>query len=484
MNAEVVDANDSSEKPPIDANDLAQSATSASKPASSFTQGDGSSDCASDVADSKERYSNKVNLLGMTRKELETYFETIGEKKFRAAQVMKWIHQLGVTDFNEMTNLAGSLREKLSRLAYAAAPEVVHREYSNDGTRKWVFRVGEGAGSLVETVLIPADGRKTLCISSQVGCALDCSFCSTGKQGFQRDLLPAEIIGQLWVANQSYMEDTPVGERTRTVTNVVMMGMGEPLLNFEPVVASMQLMLDDHAYGMSKRRVTLSTSGIVPMIDKLGDQIDVALAISLHAPNDELRNELVPINKKYPLVELMAAARRYVARGAPLSDKSAQHKATQAKMAQKAAINVDDDQDDALEPSRKKHVTIEYVILDGVNDQPHHAKQLIQLLNDLPSKINLIPFNPFPHAPYERSSRNRIMAFQQTLSDAGYVCTVRMTRGDDIDAACGQLVGQVADRTRRAEKWKQKIVEHQNTNKASAESTSGQRREILRTRGS
>ncbi len=481
MNVEVVDANVA----PIDANDLAQSVTSESKPASSFTQGDDSSNCASDVVDPKEKSkANKVNLLGMTRKELETYFETIGEKKFRAAQVMKWIHQLGVTDFNEMTNLAGSLREKLSHLAYAAAPEVVHREYSNDGTRKWVFRVGEGAGSLVETVLIPADGRKTLCISSQVGCALDCSFCSTGKQGFQRDLLPAEIIGQLWVANQSYMEDTPVGERTRTVTNVVMMGMGEPLLNFEPVVASMQLMLDDHAYGMSKRRVTLSTSGIVPMIDKLGDQIDVALAISLHAPNDELRNELVPINKKYPLVELMAAARRYVARGAPLSDKSAQHKAVKAKIAQNQVSKDSDDQDDALEPSRKKHVTIEYVMLDGVNDQPHHAKQLIQLLNDLPSKINLIPFNPFPHAPYERSSRNRIMAFQQTLSDAGYVCTVRMTRGDDIDAACGQLVGQVADRTRRAEKWKQKIVEHQQINKSTAEPTSGQRREILRTRGS
>jgi len=485
MNAEVVDA----QVTPVDATDLAQSAMPASseltnQPTSSLTQGDDSSDCASDVVDR----SNKVNLLGMTRKELETYFETIGEKKFRAAQVMKWIHQLGVTEFDEMTNLAGSLREKLSRVAYAAAPEVVHREYSNDGTRKWVFRVGEGAGSLVETVLIPADGRKTLCISSQVGCALDCSFCSTGKQGFQRDLLPAEIIGQLWVANQSYMEDTPVGERTRTVTNVVMMGMGEPLLNFEPVVASMQLMLDDHAYGMSKRRVTLSTSGIVPMIDKLGDEIDVALAISLHAPNDELRNELVPINKKYPLVELMAAARRYVARGAPLSDKSAQHKAVKAKIAQNQATSVTEDQDDALEPSRKKHVTIEYVMLDGVNDQPHHAKQLIQLLNDLPSKINLIPFNPFPHAPYERSSRNRIMAFQQTLSDAGYVCTVRMTRGDDIDAACGQLVGQVADRTRRAEKWKQKIVEHQQIKqdfeKQTAEPTSGQRREILRTRGS
>ncbi len=481
MNVEVIDAN-------IDANNQVQSPVLASNPASSFTQGDDSSNSVSDVASSIDKNANKVNLLGMTRKELEAYFETIGEKKFRAAQVMKWIHQLGVTDFNEMTNLAGTLREKLSRVAYVAAPEVVHREYSNDGTRKWVFRVGEGAGSLVETVLIPADGRKTLCISSQVGCALDCSFCSTGKQGFQRDLLPAEIIGQLWVANQSYMEDTPVGERTRTVTNVVMMGMGEPLLNFEPVVASMQLMLDDHAYGMSKRRVTLSTSGIVPMIDKLGDVIDVALAISLHAPNDELRNELVPINKKYPLVELMAAARRYVERGAPLSDKSAQHKAVQAKMAQRmvqqAAIKIDDEQDDALEPSRKKHVTIEYVMLDGVNDQPLHAKQLIQLLNGLPSKINLIPFNPFPHAPYGRSSRNRIMAFQKALSDAGYVCTVRTTRGDDIDAACGQLVGQVADRTRRAEKWKQKIVEHQNANTSKSESTSGQRREILRTRGS
>jgi 23S rRNA (adenine2503-C2)-methyltransferase len=477
MNIEVFDA---SVLPDADSIKKESAEAMSSASSSSLTQGDGSSDCVSHVVDN----SNKVNLLGMTRKELETYFESIGEKKFRAAQVTKWIHQLGVTDFNEMSNLAGSLREKLSRLAYAAAPEVVHREFAKDGTRKWVFRVGEGAGSLVETVLIPAEGRKTLCISSQVGCALDCSFCSTGKQGFQRDLLPAEIIGQLWVANQSYMEDTPVGDRTRTVTNVVMMGMGEPLLNFKPVVASMQLMLDDHAYGMSKRRVTLSTSGIVPMIDKLGDEIDVALAISLHAPNDELRNELVPINKKYPLVELMAAARRYVERGAPLSDKSAQHKATKVKMAQKTAAQMDDEQEEALEPSRKKHVTIEYVMLDGVNDQPHHAKQLIQLLNDLPSKINLIPFNPFPHAPYERSSRNRIMAFQQTLADAGYVCTVRMTRGDDIDAACGQLVGQVADRTRRAEKWKQKIVENQMSEKSATHTNSGQRNEILRTRGS
>jgi 23S rRNA (adenine2503-C2)-methyltransferase len=385
----------------------------------------------------------KTNLLGLSRHQLEQFFEQIGEKKFRATQVMKWIHQFGVTDFEQMTNLSGKLRARLSELACVDAPEVVHKQFSQDGTRKWVFRVGEGAGSLVETVLIPADdktgARKTLCISSQVGCALDCSFCSTGKQGFQRDLTPAEIIGQLWVANQSYMEDVPVGDRTRTVTNVVMMGMGEPLLNFQPVVDSMRIMLDDFAYGMSKRRVTLSTSGVVPMMDRLGEEIDVALAISLHAPNDELRNELVPINKKYPLAELIAAAQRYLARNNGLE-------------------------------SARKHVTIEYVMLEDVNDSPEQAKQLVQLLRDLPSKINLIPFNPFPHAPYGRSSRNRIMAFQKIVSDAGYVCTVRMTRGDDIDAACGQLVGNVADRTRRAERWKQKVSAQNPT-------------EIIRTRG-
>lgn len=386
------------------------------------------------VSKTVQTNSSKANLLGMTRAELEAFFEKIGEKKFRAGQVMKWIHQFGVTDFEEMTNISGKLREKLVNIAEIQAPEVVHRHYSKDGTRKWVFRVGDGEGSLVETVLIPADdktgARKTLCISSQVGCALDCSFCSTGKQGFQRDLTPAEIIGQLWVANQSYMEDVPVGDRTRTVTNVVMMGMGEPLLNFDPVVASMSLMLDDFAYGMSKRRVTLSTSGVVPMIDKLAQTIDVALAISLHAPNDPLRNELVPINKKYPLEQLIAACQRYLAKNG--------------------------------NESSRKHITIEYVMLDGVNDKPEHALQLLKLLKDLPSKINLIPFNPFPHAPYGRSSRNRIMAFQKTLSDAGFVCTIRQTRGDDIDAACGQLVGQVADRTRRAEKWKQKIASQHN----------------------
>lgn len=375
--------------------------------------------------------TQKINLLGMSRANLERFFEEIGEKKFRAGQIIKWIHQYFVTDFAQMSNISGKLREKLQQRCEIKAPEVVHRHYSKDGTRKWVFRVGEGAGSLVETVLIPADdksgARKTLCISSQVGCALDCSFCSTGKQGFQRDLSTDEIIGQLWIANQSYMEDVEIPERTRSVTNVVMMGMGEPLLNFKPVVESMSLMLDDFAYGMSKRRVTLSTSGIVPMIDKLSEELDVALAISLHAPNDELRNELVPINKKYPLQQLISAAQRYIRK-------------------------------DGNESARK-HVTIEYVMLEGVNDQDIHAQQMVRLLKDLPSKINLIPFNPFPHAPYGRSSRNRIMTFQKILSDAGFVCTIRQTRGDDIDAACGQLVGQVADRTRRAEQWKKKVAQ-------------------------
>ena len=372
----------------------------------------------------------KVNLLGLSRPQMEKFFEENGEKKFRAGQVMKWIHQFFVTDFAEMTNISGKLREKLEKFCVIEASVVVHKNYSKDGTRKWVFRVGDGEGSLVETVLIPADdktgARKTLCISSQVGCALDCSFCSTGKQGFQRDLNQAEIIGQLWMANYSYMEDVPVLERERSVTNVVMMGMGEPLLNYDAVLNSMRIMLDDFAYGMSKRRVTLSTSGVVPKIDQMVKDIDVALAISLHAPNDELRNELVPINKKYPLEQLIAACQRYIAK-------------------------------DGNESSRK-HVTIEYVMLDGVNDSLTHAQEMIKLLKNLPSKINLIPFNPFPHAPYDRSSRNKIISFQKALSDAGFVCTIRQTRGDDIDAACGQLVGQVADRTRRAEQWKKKVA--------------------------
>ena len=288
--------------------------------------------------------------------------------------------------------------------------------------------------------MIPADdsklnGRKTLCVSSQVGCALDCSFCSTGKQGFERDLTAAEILGQLWVANASYMTDENDSLENvdhslweNNVTNVVMMGMGEPLLNYRPVVSSMELMLSDHAYGLSKRRVTLSTSGVVPKMYELAQELDVALAISLHAPNDELRNELVPINKKYPLEQLMAAARNYVFE---------------------------------VNPRHKKHVTIEYVMLDGVNDSNEHAEQLVALLGDLPSKINLIPFNPFPHANYDKSSNNRIHAFSNILSEAGFVCTIRQTRGDDIDAACGQLVGQVADRTRRSAAWQQSIKDRE-----------------------
>ena len=373
----------------------------------------------------------KINLLGMSKDELAAFFVSIGEKPFRATQVMKWIYQFGVTDFFEMTNISKKLQQRLHDTACVTPPTVKHKEFSQDGTRKWVFEVA--GGSLVETVLIPADdnkqfGRKTLCISSQVGCALDCSFCSTGKQGFERDLTPSEIIGQLWVANQSYMEDVAPTERENRVTNVVMMGMGEPLLNYEPVVASMSLMLDDHAFGLSKRRVTLSTSGVVPKMYDLAKDIDVALAISLHAPNDELRNELVPINKKYPLSELIAAAKAYV------YDENPRH---------------------------KKHVTIEYVMLAGVNDSDEHARQLVALLKDLPSKINLIPFNPFPHAPYDRSSNNRIHAFSNILNNAGFVCTIRQTRGDDIDAACGQLVGQVADRTRRAKKWQESIEKRQ-----------------------
>lgn len=377
--------------------------------------------------DENSANTNKINLLGMSKAELEAFFASLGEKPFRATQVMKWIYQSGVTDFFAMSNLSKKLQEKLSEVATVTPPTVKFKQFSEDGTRKWVFEVA--GGSLVETVLIPAEdnkqfGRKTLCVSSQVGCALDCSFCSTGKQGFERDLTPSEIIGQLWVANQSYMEDVPLSERQNMVTNVVMMGMGEPLLNYEPVVASMSLMLDDNAFGLSKRRVTLSTSGVVPKMYDLAKDIDVALAISLHAPNDELRNELVPINKKYPLKELIAAAKSYV------YDENPRH---------------------------KKHVTIEYVMLAGVNDSDKHAHELVALLKDLPSKINLIPFNPFPHAPYDRSSNNRIHAFSNILNNAGFVCTIRQTRGDDIDAACGQLVGQVADRTRRAKQWKEKV---------------------------
>lgn len=356
----------------------------------------------------------KVNLLGFSKAKMEDFFESIGEKKFRAIQVVKWIHQQGVSDFEEMTNLGKSLRAKLAEVAEIREPEIAHQDYSSDGTRKWVIRAS--GGNLIETVLIPEVDRATLCVSSQVGCSLDCSFCSTGKQGFNRNLTAAEIIGQLRVAIKSFGPIDPKGPRR--VTNVVFMGMGEPLMNFEPVMDAVSLMMEDNAYGLSKRRVTVSTAGLVPGIDRLGDVTDVSLALSLHAPNDELRNQLVPLNKRYPISEVKAACNRYLSR---LND--------------------------------KRVITVEYTMIDGINDQPEHARELVKVLKDLPCKLNLIPFNPFPNTDYRRSPAAAIERFKSITTKGGLVTTVRTTRGDDIDAACGQLVGQVDDRTRRSQKY-------------------------------
>lgn len=364
--------------------------------------------------------SEKVNLLGLTQAQMQAFFLELGEARFRAEQVMKWIHHSGIDDFDNMTNLGKSLRSRLKEVAEIRVPEVAYKEFSADGTRKWVLKLDQN--NSVETVLIPDGDRKTLCVSSQVGCSLDCSFCSTGKQGFQRDLTAAEIIAQVWVAQNSFGPRTNRGDRP--VTNVVMMGMGEPLLNFENVVSAMHIMKDDLGYGISKRRVTLSTSGVVPAMDRLWKEIDVSLAVSLHAPNDTLRDELVPINKKYPLKELLEACQRF--------------------------LNSFD--------NNRRTITMEYVMLNGVNDRAEHAKQLVELLRSVPSKINLIPFNPFPHSGYERSSRNAIFRFQKILREAGYTTTIRTTRGDDIDAACGQLVGKVQDKTRRNERWVNQIA--------------------------
>lgn len=361
----------------------------------------------------------KVNLLGLSAEKLSGFFTSIGEKPFRATQVMKWIHQLGVDDFEQMTNLSKALRERLRETAEVRAPEVVSQQDSADGTRKWLIRVT--GGSCVETVFIPDGDRGTLCVSSQVGCSLDCSFCATGKQGFNRDLTAAEIIGQIWIAAKSFGQLQPKAERT--VTNVVMMGMGEPLLNFDNVVDAMNLMLNDNAYGLSKRRVTLSTSGVVPALDRLGDVTDVSLAISLHAPNDELRNELVPINRKYPIAMLLESTRRYL-------DKM---------------------------PDTHRKVTVEYTLIDQINDRPDHAHQLVELLKDVPCKINLIPFNPFSQSEYRRVSNNAMNKFRDILHRAGYTVTVRATRGDDIAAACGQLAGEVNDRTRRSERHRNQM---------------------------
>ena len=371
---------------------------------------------------------DKTNLLGFTLPALTEWMAAQGEKPFRARQLFQWIHQRGRgsptcwgdSDFDAMTDLSKSFREKLKAIAEIKAPAILSEHRSEDGTVKWLFDVGVGNG--IETVFIPEDDRGTLCVSSQVGCALDCKFCSTGRQGFNRDLSVAEIIGQLWVANGRLraMQEQGISSRlapsapdVRPVTNVVMMGMGEPLNNFDPVVDAMSIMLDDHAYGLSRRRVTLSTSGVVPNIRKLKDTLPVALAVSLHAPNDELRTRIMPINQAYPIRELLDACREY------------------------------------LEVAPRDFITFEYVMLEGVNDAPEQARELAKLLADVPSKVNLIPFNPFPDSGFGRTDATRVRRFQQILLDAGYVATVRKTRGGDIDAACGQLAGQVMNRMKR-----------------------------------
>ncbi len=359
---------------------------------------------------SSETNTKKINLMDLTRQQMREFFAELGEKPFRADQLVKWIYHFGEDNFDNMTNINKKLREKLKSVAEIKAPEVAVEQCSADGTIKWAMQVGE---QQVETVYIPEADRATLCVSSQVGCALACTFCSTAQQGFNRNLTVSEIIGQVWRASKIIGNFGVTG--VRPITNVVMMGMGEPLLNVANVVPAMEIMLDDFAYGLSKRRVTLSTSGVVPALDMLRDKIDVALAISLHAPNDELRDEIMPINKKYNIKMLMDSVHRY------------------------------------LEVSNANHgkVTIEYVLLDHVNDGTEHAHQLAQVLKNTPCKINLIPWNPFPEAPYGKSSNSRVDRFQKTLMEYGFTVIVRKTRGDDIDAACGQLAGDVIDRTKR-----------------------------------
>jgi 23S rRNA (adenine2503-C2)-methyltransferase len=346
----------------------------------------------------------KHNLLGLDANALERFFEAQGEKPFRARQVLRWLHQRHEGDFAQMSDLARALREKLVATSAVEAPQIVGDTTAADGTRKWLLKV-DGANA-VEAVFIPETSRGTLCVSSQAGCVLDCAFCSTGKQGFNRNLATAEIIGQLWLANRLL-------EGERPVTNVVMMGMGEPLLNLDNVIPALRLMLDDNAYGLSRRRVTVSTAGVVPGIDRLRDECPVALAVSLHAPNDELRDRLVPVNRKYPLAELAKACNRY------------------------------------LDKAPRDFITFEYVMLDGVNDSDAHARELVALSGKVRSKFNLIPFNPFPNSEFRRSSPERIRSFAEILARAGLTATTRKTRGDDIAAACGQLAGDVADRTRR-----------------------------------
>lgn len=355
----------------------------------------------------------KVNLLGLDLKAMREFFVTAGEKPYRAEQVIKWIHFVGVSDFDKMTNLSKSLRAKLTEVAEIVTPQILYEKAAEDGTYKWLLRMSDG--NCIETVYIPEKTRGTLCVSSQVGCTLNCDFCSTGKQGFNRNLTTAEIIAQVWIAVRQLSKNQ--GMHDRKVTNVVMMGMGEPLLNFDNVLPALELMQDDFAYGLSKRRVTVSTAGVIPAMYKLAAASDVALAVSLHAPNDELRNKLVPLNKKYPIKDLMTACR------------------------------------DHFKEDTRRSITMEYVMLKGINDQPEHARQLVKILNGVRAKMNLIPFNPFPNTDYERSEMPTIMIFRDILIRAGLNTTIRRTRGDDIDAACGQLVGQVKDKTRRQERY-------------------------------
>ncbi len=360
---------------------------------------------------------SKINLLDLDHRGLREFFASIGEKPFRAEQVLKWIYHHGVTEFAAMTNLSQALRARLPEIACVELPRVLREQRSADGTVKWLF--GLPGGNAIETVFIPEPNRGTLCVSSQVGCALNCTFCSTATQGFNRNLGCGEIIGQVWLAAQRLGHQR---NGRRLITNVVMMGMGEPMLNFDAVVGAMSLMRDDLGFGLASKRVTLSTAGFVPGIDRLRETLDVALAVSLHAPVDAIRDQLVPLNRKYPIAELLAACRRYVA------------------------------------GRRKRQVTFEYTLIDGVNDQPEHARKLVKLLRTVPSKLNLIPFNPFPGTEYRCSPPERIDAFQRIAMQGGLVATVRRTRGEDIDAACGQLVGKVMDRTRRQQRHLQKLA--------------------------
>ena len=359
-----------------------------------------------------------VNLLDFDVEGLAAWFAQLNEKPFRARQVLRWMHRAGCDDFAQMTDVAKSLRAKLTEIAEIRGPRPMRDTTAADGTRKWLLGVdnGKNEDNAVEAVFIPEAHRGTLCVSTQVGCALDCAFCSTGKQGFNRNLTTAEIIGQLWYANRALGAVKVPGapdEGERVISNVVLMGMGEPLANFDAVVSALRLMLDDHGYGLSRRRVTVSTAGIVPAMDRLRETVPVALAVSLHAPDDALRDRLVPLNKKYPLKDLMAACRRY------------------------------------LENAPRDFITFEYVMLAGINDSDAHAHALLRLVRDVPSKFNLIPFNPFPGSGFHRSRPERVRRFQELLLDAGRIATVRKTRGDDIDAASGQLAGQVRDRSRR-----------------------------------